>query len=403
MPIDWEVKNLGVLSIEGAVKLYRGRVISKGDIAKCPGEYPIYSSSVKDNGYMGSYGKYDLDEEMITWSVDGGGNFFFRERHKFSVTNVSGYLRIISDKILPKYFFYQLEFLHSAKEFDYQNKAHPSVIKHQYYIPLPTFSEQLAIAEALSDMDSLIKAQEALIEKKRAIKQGAMQELLTGRKRLPGFEGQWAEVRIGDTFSLLSTASNSRAELSDSGEIGYIHYGDIHTGLKGRLNTRQYNLPKISANKVTGIPKLSVGDLIIADASEDDNGIGWGVEITGLGFQPVVAGLHTIVLRPRGTFLAPGYASLLQESQSYKNQMKEIATGVSVFGITKSQLQRVKLQLPEVDEQSAIAMIVIEMDNEIAGLQENLSKTRLIKQGMMQELLTGRIRLKKSIPETSEL
>ena len=85
---------------KGLVSLDRGRVISSTDLNKKPGNYPVYSSSAQKNGYFGEFGDYDFDEELITWSVDGGGYFFYRPKHKFSVTNVSGILKINNTKAL---------------------------------------------------------------------------------------------------------------------------------------------------------------------------------------------------------------------------------------------------------------------------------------------------------------
>jgi type I restriction enzyme, S subunit len=260
-------------------------------------------------------------------------------------------------------------------------------------IPFPPLPEQRAIAGALSDVDDLIAQLEQLVAKKQAIKQGAMQALLTGRQRLPGFEGEWEEKQLGEVFSFLGTASKPRSDLSKDGNIDYIHYGDIHTGLRGRLDLSKFSLPRISAEKLGNYNKVTRGDLIIADASEDENGIGWGVEIIELGENPVVAGLHTILLRPKPNTFALGFSSFIQEAENFKRQMKSLATGVSVFGITKKQLETVVVIIPPLPEQQAIATVLTDMDTELASLQQRLTKTRALKQGMMQELLTGRIRL----------
>jgi hypothetical protein len=98
-------------------------------------------------------------------------------------------------------------------------------------LPLPPIFEQCAIAEALSDADALIESLEQIITKKRQIKQGAMQELLTGKKRLPGFSGEWEVKRLGDLFSFSGGYSASRDQLSSECHC-YLHYGDIHGSLK---------------------------------------------------------------------------------------------------------------------------------------------------------------------------
>lgn len=181
---EWEEISLGSMESSGYLRLFRGTVISQKDINNDPGPYPIYSSSIHDNGLFGHYGKYMLDEELITWSVDGGGNFFYRPKHRFSVTNVCGYIRILSQKVSCRFLAYKLQQLHSSKTFDYTLKAHPSVIRGQYILDLPSRPEQEAIAEILGDMDVEIDILETSLRKSRRIKQGMMQELLTGRIRL---------------------------------------------------------------------------------------------------------------------------------------------------------------------------------------------------------------------------
>ena len=180
----WDVMSVAELERQRLVKLSRGKVISKKDIARVPGDCPIYSSSVHNEGLFGSYGEFMFDEELITWSVDGGGNFFHRPRHKFSVTNVCGFMRVDVSRISYQFLAAQLQHLHSDKCFDYQSKSHPSVVRKEYEIQLPPLVEQTAIATVLSDMDVELAALEARRDKTRAVKQAMMQELLTGRIRL---------------------------------------------------------------------------------------------------------------------------------------------------------------------------------------------------------------------------
>src|SRR5262249_326004 len=94
------VKTLAELVDTGVVQLTRGKIISKTDIAAYPGNYPVYSSAKENGGKFGEYGKFLFDEELITWSVDGGGRLFHRPKHKFSVTNVGGVLRIRDTSVL---------------------------------------------------------------------------------------------------------------------------------------------------------------------------------------------------------------------------------------------------------------------------------------------------------------
>jgi type I restriction enzyme S subunit len=180
---EWETQTIEQLEKARLVKLSRGKVISKKDIERVPGDYPIYSSSVHNDGLFGRYGDFMFDEELITWSVDGGGDFFHRPKHKFSVTNVCGFMRVDTSKISYRFLAAQLQLLHSRKNFDYLLKAHPSVIRKAYEVALPNLDEQTAIAEVLSDMETELAALEQRRDKTRALKQGMMQELLTGRTR----------------------------------------------------------------------------------------------------------------------------------------------------------------------------------------------------------------------------
>ena len=260
-------------------------------------------------------------------------------------------------------------------------------------IPIPRPTEQQAITVALNNVDGLIDAFDELIGKKRNIKQAAMQQLLTGRKRLPRFSGKWTRWRFDELFEILRTASNPRSDLSDVGDIGYIHYGDIHSQSSPFLDSTTVSLPHIPREKVSGLPLLEDGDLVMVDASEDYEGIGKSIELCNLADRQVVAGLHTILFRGNKQLIADGFKGYLQFIPSVKTSLIRLATGISVYGISKDTVKSVEVTLPPLDEQRAIATILSDMDDEIAALEQKREKLRLIKQGMMQELLTGRVRL----------
>ena len=130
------------LEREKMITLGRGNIISKIDINSIPGNYPIYSSSATGNGEFGRYGKYMFEDERVTWSIDGGGRPFYREKHKYSVTNVCGWLKINTDKLITKFVYYCLLFQWNMLKFDYTYKAHPSIIKEIYRIPMLPISIQ---------------------------------------------------------------------------------------------------------------------------------------------------------------------------------------------------------------------------------------------------------------------
>ena len=181
---EWEEFLIAELEDKGWLKLGRGKVISKTDIENKPGQYPIYSSSIKNDGLMGAYGEFMFDEELISWSVDGGGNFFYRPKHKFSVTNVSGYMRLDTDRLSYKFLAEQLGYLHERQAFNYQTKAHPSVIRKLYRVKIPSLREQQKIAQVLAVTDAEVAANQVRLECLKEEKKALMQQLLTGKRRV---------------------------------------------------------------------------------------------------------------------------------------------------------------------------------------------------------------------------
>lgn len=257
-----------------------------------------------------------------------------------------------------------------------------------------TFEEQQAIAEVLSDADALIDSLEFLIAKKRAVKLGAMQDLLSGRKRLPGYSREWDYVPFGSVFDFLPTATNSRADLEPEGDAYYVHYGDIHMRFHTHLDFGVSATPKIARTKCPTAAPLCNGDWIMADASEDFDGVGKSVEVRGLGSDDVaVAGLHTFLLRERVPTFVPGFKGHLGAAEYLRKQYMRVMTGMKVYGVSKTALRDLLIPVPPADEQAALVEVLDDFNADIAALETRLGKARQIKQGMMQELLTGRVRL----------
>ena len=261
-------------------------------------------------------------------------------------------------------------------------------------LPLPSqINEQDVIAQALSDVDGLLGALDALIAKKRAIKQAAMQQLLTGKTRLPGFNEEWETKRLADYMRFLKTGSNSRSELNTDGPVAYLHYGDIHMNDAVRLNSNNTPVPRIASERVRLLDRLQVGDLVFVDASEDLSGVGKSVEIESIPEGGMVAGLHTIGARFDKTILADGFKAYLQFCPEVLNTLKRLAAGTKVLATNRQHIANIEMALPCVKEQTAIAAALSDMDAEIKALEQRRNKTQQIKQGMMQQLLTGRVRL----------
>lgn len=252
-------------------------------------------------------------------------------------------------------------------------------------IPLPpTKTEQQAIAEALSDADALIESLERLIAKKRNIKQAAMQQLLTGKKRLPGFSGEWevkwldklAEIRSG------GTPSTTQPQFWD-GDINWCTPTDI-TALKGHKYLSETN------RKITGqglkcssaemIPASSI--VMTSRATIGECAINTVPVATNQGFKNFIPFEAVDV-----EFL---YYLLLTKKQDFIS----LCGGSTFLEIGKTQLTMFEVRLPATKiEQTAIATVLFDMDTALESLEKKLAKARQLKQGMLQELLTGRIRL----------
>lgn len=145
------------LEKDNSITLGRGNIISKEEMQQCPGDFPVYSSSATKNGEFGRYGKYMFEDERITWSIDGGGRLFYRNNHKYSVTNVCGWLKVNNPNFSTKFIYYCLIFQWSHLKFDYTYKAHPSVIRKMYKIPVIDLSTQLKIVDELDKINQNIE------------------------------------------------------------------------------------------------------------------------------------------------------------------------------------------------------------------------------------------------------
>jgi type I restriction enzyme, S subunit len=266
----------------------------------------------------------------------------------------------------------------------------------RYPLPLPPLPEQRAIATALSDVDALLGGLDSLIAKKQGLKEAAMQQLLTGQTRLPGFSGEWEVKRLGDLFKFSGGYSASRDQLTVEGHC-YLHYGDIHGSSKTTIDTKAdyQDIPKldIPLKQVSPGSLLADGDVVFVDASEDDAGTSKHVVVVNKGGLPFISGLHTIVAKAKTAEFAHEYLEYCFQTPAIREQFMFYAVGTKVSGISKSNILKLTVPVPSVPEQTAIAAILSDMDTELASLQARRSKTQALKQAMMQELLTGRIRL----------
>lgn len=261
-------------------------------------------------------------------------------------------------------------------------------------IQLPLPEEQTAIAEVLSDADCLIVSLQKLIAKKKAIKQGAMQELLTGKRRLPGFSGEWATFDILDVleknFGIKIGPFGSQLKkefLHESGQ--YKVYGQENV-YENNFGLGHRYLPYSRYMKLKSC-EIIAGDFLISSMGT----IGKCAVVPDQ-IPPGIMDSHLIRLRFNPKKLRASYVIQLFSSEIdfLKNQIFKLAVGGIMDGLSTKIVSLLQVTIPvDIEEQIAIAQVLSDMDAEIEKLGKKLSKYQKIKQGMMQELLTGRIRL----------
>lgn len=259
----------------------------------------------------------------------------------------------------------------------------------KFAIPFPNFFEQTAIAKVLSDMDALLDSLDRLIAKKRDIQQAAMQELLTGKTRLPGFEGEWEVKRLGDVATLkarIGWQGLTTAEYLSSGEH-YLVTGTEFDG--GYIDWSKCCFVDDKRYRMDRYIQLKVRDVLVTK----DGTIGKVALVSKL---PGSATLNSgvFVIRPINDAFSPEFFYYILCSSFFSDFLGQLAAGSTINHLYQKDFVNFSFSAPpSLSEQTAIAKVLSDMDAEIEALEERRSKTQNIKQGMMQELLTGKTRL----------
>ena len=240
-------------------------------------------------------------------------------------------------------------------------------------VPIPPPIEQRAIAESLSGVDELLNALDALIAKKQAIKQATMQQLLAGKTRLPGFSGTWQEMRIGDLFDAKAGGDLVQSRYNDV-QDNHFPYPIYANGLEQQGLYGFSDYAEEPAGSITVTARGTLGQAFYRDT-------------------PFVAIGRLLVLKPKNSLDARFFCEYI----NYGIHVAVESTGVPQ--LTAPQVSRYQLSVPTEPEQRAITAVLSDMDAEITALEQRRDKTSSIKQGMMQQLLTGQVRLVK--PDTS--
>lgn len=258
-------------------------------------------------------------------------------------------------------------------------------------IPRPPINEQENIAAALSEVDELINLVEKQIDKKKAIKQGAMQELLTGKRRLPGFFGEWVNTKIGSITEVYSGGTPNTSEPAFwGGKIPWMNSGELNLKIVRQVQGRITEVG-MDSSSTHFIPAECVL-----------------IGLAGQGKTRGTAAFNTFPLCTNQSIAAiyPNPNKFDSKFLYYKmdtqyDQLRELSSGDGGRGgLNKKLILDYEVVIPQsIDEQAAIATILTEMDYEIENLEMKLTKYRQVKQGMMQQLLTGKIRLKNDVED----
>ena len=393
----WESKTLGTLIDEGKIVIQTGpfgTVLSAKKFVK----YGIPVVAVREirEGYiqifdetpcvsMETYNrlsKYNLATNDLVFARKGNverSALIPLTKTKYFLGSDGICLRVITKNLLPQYLFYAIQ-SNTVRSFLIQNAYGTTMagLNEKILSAIPLFlpvdiDEQSAIAETFSDIDRLISSLQKLIEKKKAIKQGAMQELLTGKKRLPGFSGKRKRKKLGNYIKF---------------EVGFPfksqYFNSQHIGLRLIKNRDLKSDDQVyyTTEDVSSEYIVNNGDVLV----------GMDGDFTPCIWRKGVALLNQRVGRigAFGMDLLFSYYLLQQPLQEL-----QIGTGATtVKHLSHFDVEELELTFPEeIKEQQAIAQVLSDMDNDIEQLEKKLSKYQQIKQGMMPELLTGWIRL----------
>lgn len=402
IPADWAVANFG-----DKVKIYRGgspRPITNYLTTSDAGVNWIKIGDVKSGEkYINKTEEKIIPEGVSKSREVFSGDFILSNSMSYGrpyILNIDGcihdgWLTIQSyDEFFDKEYLYYL--LSSDMVFaQYISMAAGSSVKNlnkdkvsSLIVAIPTKSEQEKIAEALSDMDNLISSLEKLIEKKKSIKQGAMHELLTGKKRLPGFSGAWKEFCIGKIGEFYGGLSGKTKNDFNCGNAHYITFLNVLSNVK--IDTSI--LASVNVKETENQNAVKKGDLFFNTSSETPEEVGM-CAVLDEEIENTYLNSFCFGFRMKNNEHNPIFLSYYLNSSIGRKIMSTLAQGATRYNLSKNNFAETIIELPIKEEQTAIASILSDMDAEITALEQKLEKCQKLKQGMMQQLLTGKIRL----------
>lgn len=399
IPSDWEYTNLGLVCSYKNGKSFESNIDKNGnfnlitlDSIDITGKLKKEHLKVKTND--NSLGKNDI---IMILSDVAHGNFLgltdvIPEDNRYVLNQRVGALKNIKE-FLPHYLsryinLHQKYFKRVGQGSNQQNLAKGDVLA--FPVLKPSLSEQEKIMVVLSNIEKLVEKTDQLIEKKRNIKQGTMQELLTGKRRLPGFSGEWEEKALGEIGEITGAGIDKKIK-KDETPIRLVNYMDVahYDFIYSRMLNHWVTAPPAQAQRCS----VREGDIFFTPSSETREDIGLcsvaAEDIPNAGYS-----YHVVRLRLTENW-DRNFSAYIFKTKNFLGQTEQMCEGSGKrYVITLKRFRELTIKYPtDVMEQKAIASILVDMNKEIDNLNQQKEKYLDIKQGMMQQLLTGRIRL----------
>lgn len=355
------------------------------------GQYPFFVRSQTVERIDSFH--YDCEAVLTAGDGVGTGKVFHYINGKFDAHQRVYVMSQFKQEVLGKYFYYWFSKNFYAEVAKYTAKSSVDSVRRQMIagmvISLPSAEEQEKIVGVLSDVDTLITDLQKLIRKKKDIRQGTMQMLVTGKKRLYGFDGEWVKINLSKNSKLkarIGWQGLTTAEYLDEG------YSYLITGTDFKDGQIDWNgCHYVDYNRYEQDPNIQVsnGDLLLTK----DGTIGKVAYVADL-TRPATLNSGVFLVKPITNAYTAHFMFYVLESSVFKAFLQQLSAGSTINHLYQKDLVKFDLYVPPTkEEQEAIAGILFDMDSDIHRLEKKLSKYQKIKQGMMEELLTGKVRL----------
>lgn len=380
IPQEWEVKYLGDL----CDNICSGSNKERNEY----GKYHIYGST-GIIGYSNSY-SYNYPTILIA-RVGANAGIINRGVGEYDVSDNT--LIVCNNNIVYEYDFAYNQLTNYNLNKLVFGSGQPLVTAGQLKrikLPIPPMEEQRKIAEILGVWDEAIEKQSRLIEKLELRKRALMQRLLTGRTRLPGFTTPWQKVKLGEIGKTYNGLTGKSKEDFEDGNAKFIPYINVFFNEKVNID----KLGVVSVDESEKQNKVQYGDIFFTVSSETPDEVGMAsVLLEYIDDTYLNSFCFGYRLNDFET-LNPIFASYILRGDRFRNYMMVLAQGSTRFNISKNEVMKLRIELPSLSEQKAIAEVLTTADNEIATHRKKLDALRLQKCGLMQQLLTGKTRVK---------